>query len=52
MQQLQALRTLVWSALFLGETVTLAAMLAAGAVIASIVWAQRGRQSRVVAAQE
>lgn len=41
MQQLQAPLTLVWSALFLGETVTLAAVLAAGAVLVSIGWAQR-----------
>lgn len=51
-QQLQALLTLVWSALFLGETVTLAAVLAACAVIASIVWAQKGRRPRVVAPEE
>ena len=51
-QQLQALLTLVWSALFLGETVTVTAVLAAGAVIASIVWAQKGRQVTVVAPEE
>jgi drug/metabolite transporter (DMT)-like permease len=51
-QQLQALLTLVWSALLLGETVTPAAVLAACAVIASVVWAQRGRRARVVAPQE
>jgi drug/metabolite transporter (DMT)-like permease len=51
-QQLQALLTLAWSALLLGESVTLAAVLAACAVIASVVWAQRGRRPSVVAPQE
>ncbi len=43
MQQLQALLTLVWSALLLGEQVTPATVAAAAAVIASVVWAQRSR---------
>ncbi len=51
-QQLQALLTLAWSALLLGETVTVAAVLAAGAVIGSVVWAQRGRVTRVVVPEE
>jgi drug/metabolite transporter (DMT)-like permease len=42
-QQLQALLTLLWSALLLGEHVTPATVLAALAVIASVAWAQRGR---------
>ena len=44
MQQLQALLTLLWSALLLGEHVTLATVLAALAVIASVAWSQHGRQ--------
>jgi drug/metabolite transporter (DMT)-like permease len=51
-QQLQALLTLIWSALLLGETVTLATVLAALAVIGSVVWSQRGRSPTVAAAQE
>ena len=42
-QQLQALLTLVWSALLLGEHVTPATVLAALAVIACVVWSQRAR---------
>jgi drug/metabolite transporter (DMT)-like permease len=45
-QQLQALLTLAWSALLLGERVTVATVLAATAVIVCVVWAQRGRQAR------
>jgi drug/metabolite transporter (DMT)-like permease len=51
-QQLQALLTLLWSALLLGETVTLGTVLAAVAVIACVVWAQRARGSGVVVAPE
>ena len=51
-QQLQALLTLLWSALLLGETVTLGTVLAAVAVIACVVWAQRARGSAVVVAPE
>ena len=40
-QQLQALLTLLWSALLLGEQLTAATVLVAVAVIASVVWAQR-----------
>ena len=43
-QQLQALLTLAWSALLLGERVTLTTVLAALAVIGSVVWAQQGRR--------
>ncbi|MBI1378201.1 MAG: EamA family transporter [Frankiales bacterium] len=51
-QQLQALLTLVWSALLLGETVTLATIGAAAVVIACVVWAQRARAAPVVAPEE
>jgi drug/metabolite transporter (DMT)-like permease len=51
-QQLQALLTLLWSALLLGETVTLGTVLAAVAVIACVVWAQRARGSGIVVAPE
>jgi drug/metabolite transporter (DMT)-like permease len=51
-QQLQAPLTLVWSALFLGETVTAAAVLATGVVVAATVWAQRSRAPSVVAPEE
>jgi drug/metabolite transporter (DMT)-like permease len=44
-QQLQALLTLLWSALLLSERVTPATVLAALAVIGSVVWAQHGRQA-------
>jgi drug/metabolite transporter (DMT)-like permease len=44
-QQLQAPLTLVWAAVFLGESVTLAAVLATVVVIGSVLWAQRGRES-------
>ncbi len=44
-QQLQALLTLVWSALLLGERVTPATALAASTVIVCVVWAQRGRHA-------
>jgi drug/metabolite transporter (DMT)-like permease len=42
-QQLQALLTLVWSALLLGEQVTAGTVVAAVVVIACVVWAQRSR---------
>jgi drug/metabolite transporter (DMT)-like permease len=51
-QQLQALLTLVWSALFLGESVTATTVLVALAVIACVVWSQRARAPRVMAPQE
>ncbi len=51
-QQLQALLTLVWSALFLGEDVTAPTVIAALAVVACVVWAQGGREGGVVAPQE
>jgi drug/metabolite transporter (DMT)-like permease len=51
-QQLQALLTLVWSALLLDESVTASTVLAALAVIASVVWSQGGRGQRVVAPAE
>lgn len=43
-QQLQALMTLGWSVLLLGETVGPATILAAIAVVASVVWAQASRR--------
>lgn len=42
-QQLQALLTLVWSALLLGERVTPVMVAAALVVIGAVVWAQRSR---------
>jgi drug/metabolite transporter (DMT)-like permease len=51
-QQLQALLTLVWSALLLGEHVTAATVLVALTVIGSVVWAQRARVPPVVTLQE
>jgi drug/metabolite transporter (DMT)-like permease len=47
-QQLQALLTLLWSALLLGERVTQATVLAALAVIGSVAWAQRDRAAAAV----
>ena len=44
-QQLQALLTLLWSALLLGEQVTWATVLASIVVIGCVVWAQRSRAS-------
>ena len=52
MQQLQALLTLVWSALLLGEHVTRVTVLAALAVILCVVWAQRARTPGEAAPQE
>ncbi|HZT45505.1 MAG TPA: DMT family transporter [Gaiellaceae bacterium] len=51
-QQLQALLTLAWSALFLREHVTRVTVLTAVAVIACVVWAQRVRMPAEVAPQE
>ena len=51
-QQLQALLTLLWSALLLDEQVTPATVVAALAVVGSVIWAQGGREARVVAPQE
>jgi drug/metabolite transporter (DMT)-like permease len=51
-QQLQALLTLTWSALFLGEHVTATTVLVALAVIGCVVWAQRARAPRMLAPQE
>jgi drug/metabolite transporter (DMT)-like permease len=42
-QQLQALMTLGMSAWFLGETISLGTVVAAVAVVASVLWAQRSR---------
>lgn len=42
-QQLQSLLTLGWSALLLGESVTLWTLVAALGVIGSVLWAQRSR---------
>lgn len=51
-QQLQAPLTLVWSAWWLGETVSAGTVLAALAVIACVVWAQRSRAAPMVAPEE
>jgi drug/metabolite transporter (DMT)-like permease len=51
-QQLQALLTLVWSALLLDELVTRATVVAAMAVIVCVVWAQRARPPAEAAPQE
>jgi drug/metabolite transporter (DMT)-like permease len=51
-QQLQALLTLVWSALLLGEQVTPTTVLAAVAVVACVIWGQRSRVPSVLAPQE
>jgi drug/metabolite transporter (DMT)-like permease len=51
-QQLQALLTLLWSALLLREHVSPATVLTALAVIASVVWSQRGRQPTLVMPEE
>jgi drug/metabolite transporter (DMT)-like permease len=51
-QQLQALLTLLWSALLLGEHVTAPTVLVALTVIGSVVWAQRGRVPSVITQQE
>ena len=51
-QQLQALLTLLWSAWFLGESVTVGTILTAVVVIACVVWAQRSRSHVDVAPEE
>jgi len=51
-QQLQALLTLVWSALLLGEQITLGTVLAATIVVIAVAWAQRSRSALVVAPEE
>ena len=51
-QQLQALLTLLWSALLLGEPVTAGTIAAAVAVIACVVWAQRSRRVIDVSPEE
>ena len=48
-QQLQALLTLAWSALLLGEQVGVVTVLAALAVTGSVVWSQRARVPSSVA---
>jgi drug/metabolite transporter (DMT)-like permease len=44
-QQLQALLAIGWSAVLLGESVTLGTVLAACVVILAVAWAQRARMS-------
>ncbi len=51
-QQLQAPLTLVWSALLLGEVVTLGAVMCTAIVIFAVVWAQRSRVPTVAAPEE
>ena len=51
-QQLQAPLTLLWSALLLGETITLATIAAALAVVACVAWAVRVRTPTVIAPEE
>lgn len=51
-QQLQALLTLLWSALLLGEQVTVATVAAALVVVVCVAWAQRSRRQVVVAPEE
>ncbi len=51
-QQLQALLTLLWSALLLGEPVTVLTVAAALAVVVCVAWAQRSRRAVVVAPEE
>ncbi len=51
-QQLQALLTLLWSALLLGETVNLLTITAALIVVGCVAWAQRSRAPTVVAPEE
>lgn len=51
-QQVQAPLTLVWSAAFLGEPVTLLAVATTAVVIASVIWAQRTRAQTVIAPEE
>lgn len=51
-QQLQAPLTLLWSALLLGETITLAMVVAALAIVGCVAWAVRVRTPTVVAPEE
>jgi drug/metabolite transporter (DMT)-like permease len=51
-QQLQALLTLGWSALLLGERITASTVLAAVAVIVAVVWSQHGRAPVFAVPQE
>lgn len=51
-QQLQALLTLVWSALLLGEVVTLMTSVTAVIVVVCVAWALRSRASPTVAPEE
>jgi drug/metabolite transporter (DMT)-like permease len=51
-QQLQALLTLGWSALLLGERVTASTVLAALAVIVAVVWSQHGRPQVIAVPQD
>jgi drug/metabolite transporter (DMT)-like permease len=51
-QQLQALLTLGWSALLLGERISASTVVAAVAVIVAVVWSQRGRRAWSAVPQE
>jgi drug/metabolite transporter (DMT)-like permease len=51
-QQLQALLTLLWSALLLGEVVTPVTLAAALVVVVCVAWALRSRPASVVAPEE
>jgi drug/metabolite transporter (DMT)-like permease len=51
-QQLQALLTLVWSALLLSEQISIETVLAALAVIVAVIWSQRARAPRIAVPQE
>jgi drug/metabolite transporter (DMT)-like permease len=51
-QQLQALLTLVWSALLLGEVVTRGTVFTAVVVVVCVAWAQRSRSRILVAPEE
>ncbi len=51
-QQLQALLTLAWSALLLGEVVGLGTIIAALVVVIAVGWAQRSRAPSFVAPEE
>ncbi|MDA2987313.1 MAG: DMT family transporter [Actinomycetota bacterium] len=51
-QQLQALLTLLWSALLLGEVITWGTVLAAMVVVIAVAWAQRSRSRPLIAPEE
>ncbi len=51
-QQVQALLTLLWSAWFLGEQVTLGTILTAVIVVVCVAWALRSREDALVAPEE